>query len=437
MSICTTFVSRSKPTLPAWQARPTTRHTEGKLFNACVANVARSSPSYLAPNRDATMAGRQTRSGAEFSPFVFENAVPYRTDRISLRELLVRRAEDPDSDSESLAGSEDSDDTADESSGPIFTETMHRTSAAAASNTRAPPPSPTFTHWITPRVPPPPKPFLATATGICCAPSHPKKSQRSQVEERQRVKKRSRDRRVRREHREERRIKAGSRLKGVTQLHVRQSVPDEPDPRAYGLEELREIDPDFTVYNWNGIPQPVLDHEDRVLLVLGGFPPNAPDWKQDVADAAAKEMESAAKEIYTESKWRRKLNANADKTPCRGPHAAESVGPSMGGGQPYPMMLRHSVTNAAILAGLFGRKCFERIAGWTNVLFMGFAPVLHEYYRQTIDDLFEWDAAKCDLLPLLRHLFSDTNLPNREAPPLREAPPHRTRHNRSVGAQHL
>ncbi|KAJ7915942.1 hypothetical protein B0H13DRAFT_1609915, partial [Mycena leptocephala] len=140
-------------------------------------------------------------------------------------------------------------------------------------------------------------------------------------------------------------------------------------------------------------PQPVLDREDRVLLVLGGFPPNASDWK-DVADTAAKEMEAAAKEIYTESKWRRKANADAAKTPRRGPHAAESVGPSMGGGQPYPMMLRHSVTNAAILAGLFGKRCFERIAGWTNVLFMGFAPLLHEYYQQTMDDLFEWDAAQ-------------------------------------------
>jgi hypothetical protein len=48
----------------------------------------------------------------------------------------------------------------------------------------------------------------------------------------------------------------------------------------------------------------------------------------------------------------------------------------MGGGQPYPMMLRHSVTNAAILAGLFGKRCFERIAGWTNgtILTLTLAP---------------------------------------------------------------
>ncbi|KAF7342933.1 hypothetical protein MVEN_01723100 [Mycena venus] len=148
---------------------------------------------------------------------------------------------------------------------------------------------------------------------------------------------------------------------------------------------------DFTVYNWNGVPQPVLDREDRVLLVLGGFPPNATDWKEAVTDDAAREMENAATKIYTEPKWRCKAEATAAKTPCRGPHAAESVGASMGSGQPFPMMLQHSVVNTTIFAGLFGLKCFERIAGWTNT---GFAPLLHEYYRQTLDDLFTWDAGQ-------------------------------------------
>jgi hypothetical protein len=60
---------------------------------------------------------------------VFENAIPYRSDRVSLRELLVRRAEAPDSDTESLAGSQDSDDDDDD---PIFSAQMHRTSTAAA-----------------------------------------------------------------------------------------------------------------------------------------------------------------------------------------------------------------------------------------------------------------------------------------------------------------
>ncbi|KAJ7081481.1 hypothetical protein C8R43DRAFT_909858, partial [Mycena crocata] len=44
-----------------------------------------------------------------------------------------------------------------------------------------------------------------------------------------------------------------------------------------------------------------------------------------------------------------------------------------------------------IFAGLFGQKAFERIAGWTNMLFMAFAPDLHEFYRQSLVDLCEWD----------------------------------------------
>ncbi|KAJ7817575.1 hypothetical protein B0H13DRAFT_1662577 [Mycena leptocephala] len=92
--------------------------------------------------------------------------------------------------------------------------------------------------------------------------------------------------------------------------------------------------------------------------------------------------------------------------PRRGPHAAESVGPSMGGGQPYPMMLRHTAVNAAVFARLFGLKCFERISGWTNMLFMGFAPKLHDYYRATLDDIFTWDAAEDRPKHLARNFLS-------------------------------
>ncbi|KAJ7470639.1 hypothetical protein FB451DRAFT_1037926, partial [Mycena latifolia] len=137
---------------------------------------------------------------------------------------------------------------------------------------------------------------------------------------------------------------------------------------------------------------PVIDRERRVLLVLGGFPPNAVDWKTDVADRAAAKMEGAAQEIYSALKPRRK--SAPSKPPRRGPHAAEHVGPAMGGGQRYPMNLYHSVANLAIFAHLFGTKCFDRISGWTNALFMGFAPLLHQYYASTLDALCTWDATQ-------------------------------------------
>ncbi|KAJ6487276.1 hypothetical protein C8R47DRAFT_1072325 [Mycena vitilis] len=359
------------------------------------------------------MSGRQTRSGNEFSPFALDQLTPYRTDRVSIRELLVRRAEARASDDEgSLTGSEDSDEDHGRSS--AYTRQDASTSAAQPTDfqrwvTPPAPPAPkpflakgircarpnapldlrppTFTHWIVPPAPPAPRPYLANV--IRCAP--PSRPLRTEAQERQRLKKRKRDRQVRLQHREELRVKAGRRLKGVAHLRVRQSLPvrlklnleeydlpvassgwmgrrqDEPDQRAYGLEELTEGDDPFDVYQWNGAPQPVVDRDNTVILVLGGFPPNAVDWQDAVAEPAAEAMRAAAAEIYTEPKWRRKAAADAEKMPRRGPHAAESIGISMGGGQPYPMQLQHSVTNTAIMMQLFGLKCFERIAGWTNI----------------------------------------------------------------------
>ncbi|KAJ7818012.1 hypothetical protein B0H13DRAFT_1662247 [Mycena leptocephala] len=101
-------------------------------------------------------------------------------------------------------------------------------------------------------------------------------------------------------------------------------------------------------------------------------------------------MATAAIEIYTEPKWRRKASL-AGAVPRCGPHAAKSVGASMGGGQTHPQNLAHGVRNLAIFARLFGVKSIERIVGWTNMLFMAFAPDLHEFYRVTLNDLCAWD----------------------------------------------
>ncbi|KAJ7168760.1 hypothetical protein C8R46DRAFT_1218148 [Mycena filopes] len=147
------------------------------------------------------------------------------------------------------------------------------------------------------------------------------------------------------------------------------------------------------VFQWDGTPTPVVDADRTILLVLGGEPPNASDWG-DVARDASSGMEHAAIEIYTEPKWRRKAGlppAGADDGLRRGAYAAKHVGPSMGGGQRYPQNLAHSIRNIAVFTALFGLKSIERIAGWTNLLFMAFAPNLHEYYRATYVALCNWD----------------------------------------------
>ncbi|KAJ7713338.1 hypothetical protein B0H16DRAFT_1341475 [Mycena metata] len=137
-------------------------------------------------------------------------------------------------------------------------------------------------------------------------------------------------------------------------------------------------------------PTPVIDADRHILLVLGGSPPNDLSWGPDVADNAAAAMQEAAIDIYTEPKWRRKAGVAAN-SPRRGSHAAKHVGAAMGGGQRFPQNLAHSIRNLAIFAGLFGLKSLQRISGWTNLLFMVFAPHLHEYYRATYAALCDWD----------------------------------------------
>ncbi|KAJ7851883.1 hypothetical protein B0H13DRAFT_2207019 [Mycena leptocephala] len=253
---------------------------------------------------------------------------------------------------------------------------------------------------------------------IHCA--HPAaKASHTEVKARRLAKKHTKERTTRLIDREQRRINAGTRLKGVAQLHIRQATPiwiqlslegmgspggpvassswqairqDEPDARSYALEELRALHPDFWVYDWQGIPTPVIDADRHILLCLGGFP-DTPGWDAEVVCEAAGLMKVAAIEVYTELKWRCKAGLG-EPTPRRGPHTAKSVGVSMGGGQTYPQNLAHSMRNLAIFARLFGEKSIQRIAGWTNMLFMAFAPDLHEFYHHNLDDLCTWDSVQ-------------------------------------------
>lgn len=223
----------------------------------------------------------------------------------------MRRAAQPDSDDESLHGSDsdDSDDDGDGADGiaPIFTARMHRDSLKAAKNppatftrwvTPPAPPAPqpflatgirvrrpdappdprgtTFTHWVTPPPPPPPKSFLERVIRVVRrSPSPPPapvprgppapvtaqerrtKPVGKRVSLEQRLHKRERDRRIRREHREDRRVKSGSALKGITQLRVRSTtalrlelrVEDYPLPVASsGWMGKRQVEPELREY---------------------------------------------------------------------------------------------------------------------------------------------------------------------------------------------
>ncbi|KAJ7765191.1 hypothetical protein B0H16DRAFT_1454371 [Mycena metata] len=303
---------------------------------------------------------RRTRSGTEYTPW--SNAVALSVPHIRLTELLHRHEEGPDSDTESLDDSDDDGDNAPSATHPAAAPT------------------------------PPPRPPRPTTFIRVAPPGHPpgtsKKATVDEVKARHLAKKHAKDRAVRSLDREQRRINAGTRLKGVTQLRVRQTVPalhlnvsiltcaasvaasgwqairqDEPDARDYDLDEIRCTRPDMRVYNWDGATY------FKFSVVLGGFPPNDAAWGPDVATKAAEEMETAAEEIYTGPKWRRKAGLD-EPVPRRGSHHAKHVGVAMGGGQRYPQNLAHTTRNLLIFAGLLALKSLQRIAGWTNVLFM-------------------------------------------------------------------
>ncbi|KAJ7185940.1 hypothetical protein C8R46DRAFT_1208044 [Mycena filopes] len=373
---------------------------------------------------DSELPGRRkTRSGGEYS--LFANAVALQLPNIRLTQLLQRRDEGPDSDTDSL--DESDDDSLPQPPPPPF--------HPISSTIPPPPPRPaTFIRVAPPGHPPGtrlPNGLMPGAVIRIPYTPPPKRATAAEVKARRLAKKHDKARALRSLERESQRAKAGTRLKAVTQRRIRQSAPaiqlnitveqlappvatsgwqavrqDETNPRHYDLDEIRRSHPHMRVFDWDGIPTPVIDADRTILLVLGGEPPNASDWG-DVAEDALSSMghAAAAVEVHSEPRWRRKAGLSAAAAvdgPHRGNHAAKHVGASMGGGQRYPQNLAHSVCNLAIFAGLFGRKSFERITGWTNPFIQnasdqkrspihGLRPNLHEYYRATYIALCDWD----------------------------------------------
>ncbi|KAK7064876.1 hypothetical protein R3P38DRAFT_2491182, partial [Favolaschia claudopus] len=167
---------------------------------------------------------------------------------------------------------------------------------------------------------------------------------------------------------------------------------------------------DLQVVNWDGVPTPLVDADHNILVGLGGFPPdrNGSNWQRDVAKPAAEAMRAAAVNIWTLPRWLRKRQAHSSNR--RGGHAAKSVGPSMGGGQPHPQNLSHTPRLLAIFSALFALKCFEHIAGWGNTLFEAFAPDLFGYYKAKLTEVWTHDPRIHLNFPLKFSVFSTATL---------------------------
>ncbi|KAJ7029082.1 hypothetical protein C8F04DRAFT_1188014 [Mycena alexandri] len=263
----------------------------------------------------------KTRSGVEYSPFA--NAVALHLPGVHLAQLLERRDDGPDSDTDSLDDSED--DLNDLNDPPQPPKPTH--SAAPT-----PPPRPSTFIRVAPPGHPPGTPLpngLMPGFVIRVARQvlSPKKATTAEVKARRLLKKHAKDRASRALEREVLRAKTGGRLKGVTRLHVRQAAPalqlslsihdlaapvaasgwqgvrqEEPDAAHHSLEEMRRLRPDMRIFDWDGstsssTPTPVIDADHNILLVLGGSPPNDSSWGPDVADNATAKMQEAAIDI--------------------------------------------------------------------------------------------------------------------------------------------
>ncbi|KAK7012625.1 hypothetical protein R3P38DRAFT_3323842 [Favolaschia claudopus] len=176
--------------------------------------------------------------------------------------------------------------------------------------------------------------------------------------------------------------------------------------------------PDMRVYEWQGEPTPVVDADNLLFFALGGFPDDQPgrSWDEEVAKPAAKDIRATAVDIYTEPRWLRKRRArNGESVPRRGPHAAKTIGISMGGGQTHPQNTAHSARLHQLLTNLLALQSIQRIAGWTNsnhyanpppVLFMAFAKQLHSFYEKELRSVCEHDPRTIRNFPARLSVFS-------------------------------
>jgi hypothetical protein len=73
--------------------------------------------------------------------------------------------------------------------------------------------------------------------------------------------------------------------------------------------------------------------------------------------------------VYYGTRKQEQKNCKDVRLPRRGTHRANSIGSSMGGGQPFPTTFFHNVLKTVVLTGLLAQKPFRCIAGFTNSVY--------------------------------------------------------------------
>ncbi|KAJ7713570.1 hypothetical protein B0H16DRAFT_1743272 [Mycena metata] len=161
------------------------------------------------------------------------------------------------------------------------------------------------------------------------------------------------------------------------------------------LPEL--LDEGGEVIEWNGRdPKLIVDAEGRIIAILLGTPEDE-EWAAVIEDAVAA-MAHARREALRQGEWR------VGTVHRRGTHLALRKGTSFGGGQKRPGNLCHTPFLRRLIRRLLRNKSIRRIAGFQSMGLALYAPKLYRYYCKVLRALFRKH-------PNLTHTFRNSIFP--------------------------
>ncbi|KAF7295905.1 hypothetical protein HMN09_01134500 [Mycena chlorophos] len=163
----------------------------------------------------------------------------------------------------------------------------------------------------------------------------------------------------------------------------------------------------MTKRTWDGVTSEiVLSKEGNPLVLLCGHPRNTAqsNWAAQVTEPASLLVQEASGALYDNKPFQGTYYGKREKAKWksnerRGTHRAETVGVGMGGGQTKPAHFAYDAVQLAVMVALLATEPFQRIIGFVNCMFKSHAGGLYDYYRCTLDALF-------DEQPTLPRLFA-------------------------------
>ncbi|KAI0348999.1 hypothetical protein OH77DRAFT_264899 [Trametes cingulata] len=171
---------------------------------------------------------------------------------------------------------------------------------------------------------------------------------------------------------------------------AKRDIAADVDKRIYTKEEL--LAQGFEYVAWNGLT--ILDKNGRVIAVLVGQP-RSENWGSINKDMQA--IMELAREAY---------QAPAKQQDHRrGAFTVATSGVSFGGGQTHVKNMSHSAHNQAVMDALLKQLPVIRVAKFGSRALQLFAPRLHAYYEETMQEL-------CNNDDDLRRNFEDVPFAN-------------------------